>query len=82
MCRIKSTQIETNYRIQVKLFFAFTQTHWALMFASFVASCNDFLRSDYEFVANYKLLQAAFTKNRVQRYVDVTKNITIFKKLQ
>uniref|UniRef100_A0A7S4AT91 Calponin-homology (CH) domain-containing protein n=1 Tax=Pseudo-nitzschia australis TaxID=44445 RepID=A0A7S4AT91_9STRA len=32
-------------------------------------------RSDYEFVANYKLLQAAFTKHRVQRYVDVTKLI-------
>mmetsp|Transcript_24716 Transcript_24716/g.58037 ORF Transcript_24716/g.58037 Transcript_24716/m.58037 type:complete len:320 (-) Transcript_24716:138-1097(-) len=32
-------------------------------------------RSDYEFVANYKLLQAAFAKNNVQRFVDVTKLI-------
>lgn len=32
-------------------------------------------RSDYEFVANYKLLQAAFTKNNVQRFVDVSKLI-------
>eukprot|EP00536_Pseudo-nitzschia_multiseries_P015992 jgi/Psemu1/69695/estExt_Genemark1.C_9950009 len=32
-------------------------------------------RSDYEFVANYKLLQAAFTKNNVQRFVDVPKLI-------
>ena len=34
-----------------------------------------FLRSDYEFVSNYKLLQAAFTKNHVQRFVDVDKLI-------
>lgn len=32
-------------------------------------------RSDYEFVANYKLLQAAFDKNHVQRFVDVPKLI-------
>lgn len=32
-------------------------------------------RSDYEFVQNYKLLQNAFTKNRVQRHVDVDKLI-------
>lgn len=32
-------------------------------------------KSDYEFVQNYKLLQAAFTKNRVQRHVDVDKLI-------
>ena len=33
------------------------------------------LRSDYEFVVNYKLLQAAFSKNNVQRFVDVPKLI-------
>lgn len=32
-------------------------------------------RSDYEFVQNYKLLQSAFTKHRVQRHVDVDKLI-------
>jgi len=32
-------------------------------------------RSDYEFVVNYKLLQAAFSKNNVQRFVDVPKLI-------
>jgi RP/EB family microtubule-associated protein len=32
-------------------------------------------RSDYEFVNNYKLLQAAFTKNNVLRHVDVDKLI-------
>eukprot|EP00751_Fragilariopsis_kerguelensis_P033877 CAMPEP_0170971018 /NCGR_PEP_ID=MMETSP0735-20130129/44973_1 /TAXON_ID=186038 /ORGANISM="Fragilariopsis kerguelensis, Strain L26-C5" /LENGTH=342 /DNA_ID=CAMNT_0011390897 /DNA_START=55 /DNA_END=1083 /DNA_ORIENTATION=+ len=32
-------------------------------------------RSDYEFVSNYKLLQAAFTKYSVKRYVDVDKLI-------
>ena len=32
-------------------------------------------RSDYEFVQNYKLLQNAFTKNCVQRHVDVDKLI-------
>lgn len=32
-------------------------------------------RSDYEFVQNYKLLQVAFTKNRVQRHIDVDKLI-------
>ncbi len=32
-------------------------------------------KSDYEFIQNYKLLQAAFTKHRVQRHVDVDKLI-------
>lgn len=32
-------------------------------------------KSDYEYVQNYKLLQVAFTKNRVQRHVDVDKLI-------
>lgn len=32
-------------------------------------------KSDYEYVQNYKLLQAAFTKHRVQRHVDVDKLI-------
>lgn len=32
-------------------------------------------RSDYEYVQNYKLLQAAFTKHHVQRHVDVDKLI-------
>jgi len=32
-------------------------------------------RADYEFIANYKLLQIAFTKNNVQRHVDVNKLI-------
>ncbi|CAJ1895078.1 unnamed protein product [Cylindrotheca closterium] len=32
-------------------------------------------RSDYEYIANYKLLQNAFTKNNVQRHVDVNKLI-------
>jgi len=32
-------------------------------------------RSDYEFVANYKLLQGAFNKNKIQRHVDVDKLI-------
>jgi len=32
-------------------------------------------RSDFEFVQNYKLLQAAFNKHRVQRHVDVDKLI-------
>jgi len=32
-------------------------------------------RSDYEFINNYKLLQSAFTKKRVQRHVDVDKLI-------
>lgn len=32
-------------------------------------------RNDYEFIQNYKLLQNAFTKNNVQRYVDVDKLI-------
>ena len=30
-------------------------------------------KNDYEFVANYKLLQSAFTKHHVQRFVDVEK---------
>uniref|UniRef100_A0A7S4AU85 EB1 C-terminal domain-containing protein n=1 Tax=Pseudo-nitzschia australis TaxID=44445 RepID=A0A7S4AU85_9STRA len=75
MFRIKSTRIEQIIASTCTYFFAYTQAHWPLIFASFVASSNDFLRSDYEFVANYKLLQAAFTKHRVQRYVDVTKLI-------
>ena len=32
-------------------------------------------RSDYEYVSNYKLLQAAFAKHSVKRYVDVGKLI-------
>jgi RP/EB family microtubule-associated protein len=32
-------------------------------------------RTDYEFIQNYKLLQVAFTKRNVQRYVDVDKLI-------
>lgn len=32
-------------------------------------------KNSYEYVQNYKLLQAAFTKNRVQKYVDVDKLI-------
>jgi RP/EB family microtubule-associated protein len=32
-------------------------------------------RTDYEYVANYKLLQVAFSKHHVQRYVDVDKLI-------
>ena len=32
-------------------------------------------KSDYEYVQNYKLLQVAFTKNRVQRHIDVDKLI-------
>lgn len=32
-------------------------------------------KTDYEFVQNYKLLQVAFTKHSVQRYVDVDKLI-------
>jgi len=32
-------------------------------------------RSDYEFIQNYKLLQVAFTKQNVQRHIDVDKLI-------
>eukprot|EP00531_Pseudo-nitzschia_arenysensis_P019495 CAMPEP_0116144862 /NCGR_PEP_ID=MMETSP0329-20121206/16256_1 /TAXON_ID=697910 /ORGANISM="Pseudo-nitzschia arenysensis, Strain B593" /LENGTH=330 /DNA_ID=CAMNT_0003640369 /DNA_START=96 /DNA_END=1084 /DNA_ORIENTATION=+ len=32
-------------------------------------------KSDFEFVANYKLLQVAFDKNHVQRFIDVPKLI-------
>lgn len=32
-------------------------------------------KSDYEFIQNYKLLQVAFTKHNIQRYVDVDKLI-------
>jgi RP/EB family microtubule-associated protein len=32
-------------------------------------------RADYEFIANYKLLQNAFVKNRIQRHIDVNKLI-------
>ena len=32
-------------------------------------------KNSYEYVQNYKLLQAAFSKNRVQKYVDVDKLI-------
>ena len=32
-------------------------------------------KSDYEFIQNYKLLQNAFSKHHVQRYVDVNKLI-------
>lgn len=46
-----------------------------VVFCHFSLIANDFLRSDYEFVANYKLLQAAFDKNHVQRFVDVPKLI-------
>ena len=30
-------------------------------------------KHEYEFVENYKLLQAAFDKNGVKRHIDVTK---------
>ena len=42
-----------------------------LTFRPFVFS----YRSDYEFINNYKLLQSAFNKNKVQRHVDVDKLI-------
>mmetsp|Transcript_12294 Transcript_12294/g.16095 ORF Transcript_12294/g.16095 Transcript_12294/m.16095 type:complete len:317 (-) Transcript_12294:157-1107(-) len=40
-----------------------------------MARVNWEARSDYEYVQNYKLLQAAFSKHRVQRHVDVDKLI-------
>jgi microtubule-associated protein, RP/EB family len=32
-------------------------------------------KSDYEFIQNYKLLQAAFTKHNVQRHIEVDRLI-------
>ncbi|KAG7356293.1 calponin homology domain containing protein [Nitzschia inconspicua] len=40
-----------------------------------MARVNWEAKSDYEFINNYKLLQAAFSKNHVQRHVDVDKLI-------
>jgi RP/EB family microtubule-associated protein len=42
---------------------------------SLIHSLPTCLRSDFEFVGNYKLLQVAFNKHRVQRHVDVDKLI-------
>jgi microtubule-associated protein, RP/EB family len=48
---------------------------WVQWILIFCYSTFLFSRSDYEFVSNYKLLQVAFTKNNVQRHVDVDKLI-------
>lgn len=40
-----------------------------------VLDANWEAKTDYEYVQNYKLLQVAFTKNRVQKHIDVDKLI-------
>lgn len=40
-----------------------------------VLDANWEAKTDYEYVQNYKLLQVAFTKNRVQKHIDVNKLI-------